>query len=372
MLDLITRLRLTPLNDLHLSRGGRLVPFAGWSLPVQFPAGIIAEVHQCRRAAALFDVSHMAQIELHGAHGDAALERLLPADLLELPEGRQVYTQLLNEAGGIIDDLMVGRLAGGLRLVVNASRATVDLAHLRAALPASITLIPRDDLALLALQGPRAAAALDRLVPNVAALPFMGVGRFRCSGFDTVIARCGYTGEDGFEIALPADRATDFAEQLLALPDVAPAGLGARDALRLEAGLCLHGQDIDDATTPIEAGLAWSIGKRRRRDGCFPGDTRIGTQIANGPSRRLVGLRPDGRAPVRTGAAILSHEQAAVGHITSGAFSPTLNAPIALGYVQTPTPAAVTLMLRDRPVAASLSKLPFVPKHYAKQTEIAA
>jgi hypothetical protein len=221
MLDLFTRLRLTPLNDLHLSRGGRLVPFAGWSLPVQFPAGIIAEVHQCRRAAALFDVSHMAQIELHGAHGDAALERLLPADLLELPEGRQVYTQLLNEAGGIIDDLMVGRLAGGLRLVVNASRATVDLAHLRAALPASITIIPRDDLALLALQGPRAAAALERLVPNVAALPFMGVGRFRCSGFDTVIARCGYTGEDGFEIALPADRATDFAEQLLALPDVA-------------------------------------------------------------------------------------------------------------------------------------------------------
>ncbi len=340
-----------------------MVPFAGWSLPVQFPAGILAEVRHCRTAAALFDVSHMAQLDLHDI-GAGALEALVPADLTDLAPGRQVYTQLLNQAGGIIDDLIVGRLAGRWRLVVNASRAAADLAHLRDSMAAD-SIVPRDDLALLALQGPLAARVLERHAPGVGRLPFMGVVETKIGGIAAVIARCGYTGEDGFEIALPTAHAAGFAAALLAEPEIRPAGLGARDALRLEAGLCLYGQDIDETTTPIEAGLRWSIGRRRRRDGGFPGAAIIRRQLADGPARCLVGLRPAGRAPARTGAPIHAGEQE-VGLVTSGGFSPTLNAPIALGYLRADRPAGpLTVAVRDRRIAAPLCPLPFVPKNYA-------
>ena len=373
MFDNPPALRHSPLDSLHTAHGGRLVSFAGWRLPVQFPAGIIAEVAHCRAAAALFDVSHMAQIDLHGAQAQAALERLVPADLRELAQGRQRYTQLLTDSGGIIDDLIIGhlpdrwRLPGRLRLVVNASRAAADLAHLQAALSPAVSIVPRGELALLALQGPLASRVLARHAPAVAALPFMGVIDGTIRGVPATIARCGYTGEDGYEIALPAGEAAGFARALLAEPEVMPAGLGARDALRLEAGLCLYGQDIDEGTTPVEAGLGWSIGRRRRREGGFRGSDTVLAQLAAGPDRRLVGLRPEGRAPARAGAPIQAGGRV-VGCVTSGGFSPTLNAPIALGYVRRGSgepDTGLSVIVRDRQIAAARCPLPFVAKRYA-------
>jgi aminomethyltransferase len=360
----------SPLDSWHRALGARMVAFAGWSMPVQYRGGILAEHQQCRTKAALFDVSHMGQAVLSGATGAATLERLVPGDIIGLKPGRQRYTLLLNEAGGIIDDLMVANLGGErLFLVVNAARRGVDLPHIAAALPDSVTLTELEDRALLALQGPAAAQVLTRLCPPSASLPFMGVTEAEIAGLPCIISRSGYTGEDGFEISVPAANAEVLANTLIEQPEVAPAGLGARDSLRLEAGLCLYGNDIDELTSPVEADLAWVIGKRRRTAWDFPGAAVIRDQFTTGPHRRRVGLRPDGRAPARAGAEIVAQDGTAAGTVTSGGFSPTLNAPIAMGYVRRDlaTPGVhVNLMVRGRALPAQVVALPFVPHRYVK------
>ncbi|MDE2005469.1 MAG: glycine cleavage system aminomethyltransferase GcvT [Rhodospirillales bacterium] len=350
-----------------------MVPFAGYAMPVQYGpgprcrGGVLAEHLHCRAAAALFDVSHMGQALLTGPGAAAALERLVPGDIAGLAPGRQRYTMLTNESGGILDDLMVANAGDFLFLVANASRKDADFAHIETALPAGVTLTRWPDRALLALQGPEAAAVMARLCPGAAALPFLGFGAFPLAGIPCLISRSGYTGEDGFEISAPADRAVALADALLAEPPVALAGLGARDSLRLEAGLCLYGSDIDTDTTPIEAGLAWTIGKRRRAAWDFPGGTILRDQLAAGPARRRVGLRLDGRAPARAGADILDPSGTVVGSVTSGLFSPTLQAPIALGYVPAALAAIGTRLavsVRGAALPAAVVRLPFVPHRY--------
>jgi aminomethyltransferase len=362
-------LRKTPLDSLHRELGARMVAFAGYSMPVQYPSGIMAEHARCRGEAALFDVSHMGQATLSGAGAAAALERLVPGDILDLAPMRQRYTLLMNEAGGIQDDLMVARLAPDrLLLVVNASRKDEDFRRIAADLR-DVRLDVIEDRALLALQGPAAAATLASLAPGLAALPFLGVAQVDLLGAACIVSRSGYTGEDGFEISVPAARAEALARDLLARPGVAPAGLGARDILRLEAGLCLFGADIDELTTPVEAGLAWTIGKRRRAEGGYPGAAVVADQLASGPHRRRVGIRPDGRAPARAGATIAAADGTDAGTITSGGFSPTLGAPIAMGYVRKDLVAEGTrlaLALRGRQVPAEVVKLPFVPHRYPR------
>jgi aminomethyltransferase len=367
-----------PLADLHVALGARMGPFAGWEMPVQYPAGVLAEHLHCRAAAALFDVSHMGQVLLRapsGRGGDAALalEALVPADLAGLAEGRQRYTVFTDAAGGILDDLMVAMRADHLVLVVNASRAAADIAHLRAGLP-GIAVEPAGDRALLALQGPAAAAALAPLLPGIAAMRFMDAAVLDWRGLALWVTRSGYTGEDGFEISVPAEAAEALARALLGQPGVAPAGLGARDSLRLEAGLPLYGHDLDTTTSPIEAGLAWSIQKARRaggaRAGGFPGAGRILRELAQGPARRRTGLRPEGRAPMRGGVALFAATEAgeAIGRVTSGGFAPSLGAPVAMAYLPADLPdgAAVWGELRGRRLAARLVPLPFRPHSYQR------
>ena len=374
--------RPVPLDAWHRAYGARMVPFAGYALPVQYAptgalaercrGGVLAEHLHTREAAGLFDVSHMGQAFLTGPNtgpgAAAALERLVPGDIAGLAPGRQRYTMFTNESGGILDDLMVAMLAPDrLFLVVNASRKDADFAHLAAALPAGIHLEQLPDRALLALQGPAAAAVLARLCPAAAALPFLGVAALPLVGTEALISRSGYTGEDGFEISVPAAAAVALADALLAAPEVAPAGLGARDSLRLEAGLCLHGADIDATTSVIEAGLAWTIGKRRRATWDFPGGTILRDQLRDGPVRRRVGLRPDGRAPARAGAPILDADGAPVGTVTSGGFSPTLQTPIAMGYVPAARSApgtSLSVAPRGAALPATVVALPFVPHRY--------
>ncbi len=316
-----------PLDALHRALGARMVPFAGYTMPLQYGEGIIAEHRQCRERAALFDVSHMGQAVLRGAAAAAAFERLVPSEIAALPAGRQRYTVLLNEAGGIRDDLMVARLdADRLFLVVNASRKDGDFVLLAdKANPWALEVL--HDRALLALQGPLAAAALARLAPEAAALPFMGMAEIAVAGTPAMVTRSGYTGEDGFEISVAADQAETLARKLLEQPGVGPAGLGARDSLRLEAGLCLFGNDIDELTTPVEAGLAWVIGKRRRERWDFPGAAAIRDQLQHGTHRHRVGISLEGRAPARAGAEIVAADGTAAGTVTSGGFSPTLERP---------------------------------------------
>ncbi|MBN9560984.1 MAG: glycine cleavage system aminomethyltransferase GcvT [Alphaproteobacteria bacterium] len=363
-------LATTPLDALHRELGARMVPFAGYAMPVQYSAGIIAEHQHCRQHAALFDVSHMGQATLQGADAAAALERLVPGEIVGLKPGRQRYTLLTNEAGGILDDLMVARLAANrLFLVVNASRKATDLPHIEAALPAGVRLLPNEDRALLALQGPDAAAVIARLSREAGALAFMGVLEAHLDGIPCIVSRSGYTGEDGFEISVPAEHAEALARRLLAEAEVKPAGLGARDSLRLEAGLPLYGNDIDELTSPVEAGLTWTLGKRRRMAGDFPGAAVIRDQLENGPHRHRVGIRPDGRAPARAGTLIVAGDGTGAGTITSGGFSPSLNAPIAMGYVRRDladdgTPLHLTV--RGKPLPAHVAPLPFVPHRYAR------
>jgi len=357
-------LRRTPLHALHVARGAKMVPFAGYEMPVQYPTGIIAEHLHTRAQAGLFDVSHMGQVALHGVTA-AMLETLVPGDIAGLAEGRMRYTLLLNDEGGIIDDLMVLRDEGdALRLVVNAATKEGDIAHLRQRLGPKADIRLCEDLALLALQGPAAVAVLSRVVdPLVAAMPFLSSARFR----DLYVTRSGYTGEDGFEISISAERAAEFAERLLAEPEVQLVGLGARDTLRLEAGLCLYDHDIDAATTPIAAGLAWTIAKRRRQEAGFPGAARILKELADGPARRRVGIRPDGRAPAREGSAIVDPAGNLIGEVTSGGFGPSLNAPIAMGYVARPHSdpgTALAVVVRDVARPARVSPMPFVPTRY--------
>jgi aminomethyltransferase len=365
----------TPLHALHVALGARMAPFAGYAMPIQYPAGVLAEHLHTRKAAGLFDVSHMGQALLEGSdHAAVAgfLESLCPADILNLAPGRQRYTQLLNEAGGIVDDLMVTRppgADGALRLVVNASRKEVDFALMRERLPANVRLTPLPEVALIALQGPLAAATLARLAPQEAieTMAFMSARPAGIAGFDTFVSRSGYTGEDGYEISLASTQAEEFSRTLLAEPDVAPIGLGARDSLRLEAGLCLYGHELDETIDPIEAALSWSIQKRRRLEGGFPGAKRIENALANGTDRRRVGLRPDGRAPAREGTEIVSADGAPIGLVTSGGFGPSVNAPIAMGYVaraQAAVGAPVGLMVRGKPLSARIVTLPFHPHAY--------
>jgi aminomethyltransferase len=367
----------TPLYPLHVALGARMVPFAGYEMPVQYPTGILKEHLHTREKAGLFDVSHMGQAYLSGpdhATVAAALEALVPADVLNLAPGQQRYTQLLDDDGGIIDDLMVARSPlpqhdGRLMLVVNAGRKDVDYVHIADRLPSGVTLTPLFDRALLALQGPTAKDVMARLSDGAGMLAFMSAADVRVGDFDCHVSRSGYTGEDGFEISLSVTDAPHLAGLLLAEDGVEPIGLGARDSLRLEAGLCLYGHDIDETTSPIEAALQWSIQKRRRTEGGFPGFARISDELARGPRRRRVGIRPDGRAPAREGTEIFSLPGERIGTVTSGGFGPSVNGPVAMGYVQTAyaqpgTP--VNLMVRGKPLSAAVAPLPFVPHRYAR------
>ena len=360
-------LRRTPLYPLHQSLGARMVAFAGYEMPVQYPTGILAEHLHTRAQAGLFDVSHMGQALLAGADAAAALEKLVPGDIRGLGPQRMRYTLLLNEAGGILDDLMATRLGDRLFVVVNAATKDRDFAHLQAHLGPAVWIDRLDDRALLALQGPAAAAVLERLAKDIAQMRFMSAAETTLDGQRCLVTRSGYTGEDGFEISLPAAGAQALAERLLAEPEVKPIGLGARDSLRLEAGLCLYGHDIDETTTPIDADLAWTIGKRRREDGDFPGASIILRQLTDGPARKRVGIRPDGRAPAREGTPILALGGAEIGHVTSGGFGPSLEAPVAMGYVEMASAAegtALTLAVRGTARPAHVVRLPFVPHRY--------
>lgn len=359
----------TPLAALHRELGGRMVPFAGYSMPVQYPAGIMAEHLHCRAAASLFDVSHMGQAELVGEGAAAALERLTPADVAGLKPGRQRYGLLMTEAGGILDDFMVANLGTRLLLVMNASRKGVDLPAIEEVLPTGVTLRPLPDRALLALQGPSAVPALAALAPGVLGLSFMGVGEYVTEGLPVTVSRSGYTGEDGVEISVPAEGAERLARTLLALPGVMPAGLGARDSLRLEAGLCLYGNDIDETTSPVEAGLVWTVGKRRRMAWDFRGAERVRAELDNGPKRLRVGIRPEGRQPARGHTPVHVPGGAQIGEITSGGFGPSLGAPMAIGYVAREHAADGTpleLTVRGKPLAARVAATPFVPHRYAR------
>lgn len=368
----------TPLYDLHVSAGAKMVPFAGYEMPVQYPSGVLKEHLWTREKAGLFDVAHMGIGFLQGPdHATAAraFEALVPADIVALEPGQQRYTQLLARDGGILDDLMVTRSPGPVEngtivLVVNAACKDADWAHIRANLPADVQLHVTDQRALVALQGPRAAAVLARHIPDIDRLPFMS-GTFAALRGQTVfVTRSGYTGEDGFEIAVPSNEAAAIWRLLAGEPDVAPIGLGARDSLRLEAGLCLYGHDIDTSTSPIEAGLAWSIQKRRRIEGGFPGADRVQRELRDGPARRRVGIRPEGRAPAREGTEILSATGEPIGRITSGGFGPSQNAPIAMGYVtgaHADPGTKVQLVVRGKPLAAAIVTLPFVAHRYFKK-----
>jgi aminomethyltransferase len=371
----------TPLYDLHVSLGAKMVPFAGFEMPVQYPLGVLKEHLWTREKAGLFDVSHMGQAYLvadDGKHETVAraLEALIPADVLNLAPGQQRYSQLLADDGGILDDLMFARSAnatgaGVINLVVNAGCKTSDYAHISSRITAGVRLDTMSGAGLLALQGPMAAHVFCAFVPAAATMPFMAIGKASIEGIDIQFSRSGYTGEDGFEISVKSESAASLWQLLLKDPRVQPIGLGARDSLRLEAGLCLYGHDIDTTTSPIEAGLAWSIQKRRRAEGGFPGAARIQAELANGPARKRVGIRPEGRAPAREGTEILSAAGEKIGVVTSGGFGPTLNAPIAMGYVAATHSAPGTplqLMVRGKPLAASVVAMPFVPNRFFRKS----
>jgi aminomethyltransferase len=378
--DNLTPLKRTPLQALHVSLGGKMVPFAGYEMPVQYTPGVLREHLHTRAAAGLFDVSHMGQIALRAKSGrieDAslALERLVPPDIVAVAPGRQRYAQFTDESGGILDDLMVANFGEYLFLVVNAACKDADEAHLRERLSDVCSIEPLGDRALLALQGPKAEAALAKLCADVGAMRFMDSGPRKVAGLDCFVSRSGYTGEDGFEISVPAEHAEQLAKLLLVNSDVLPIGLGARDSLRLEAGLCLYGHDIDTTTTPVEAALEWSIQKSRRsggaRAGGFPGAEKILAQFANGATRRRVGLRPEGRAPVREGALLFADAASSepIGTVTSGGFGPSLNAPVAMGYVPASHAATGTLVfaeVRGQRLPLRVAATPFVPNTYKR------
>lgn len=366
----------TPLYDLHCSLGARMVGFADYAMPVQYPQGIISEHLHTRAETGLFDVSHMGQAILAGPYAARRLERLVPGDIATLAPGQMRYTQLLDAHGHILDDLMVTRLPdeGGrerLFLVVNAATKRADFIHIAAELP-DCALTVLDDRALLALQGPRAAEVLSRHLTSAAAesimvMPFMSAKSFDWEGVALNISRSGYTGEDGFEISIPATAAPIFAGKLLDEAEVRPIGLGARDSLRLEAGLCLYGHDIDRTTNPVEARLLWSISKRRRTEGGFFGYEQVKRAIDHGPTRRRVGFLLVGKAPAREGADIATLEGEIIGRLTSGGFAPSLGRPIAMGYADAAYAAPgsqVSLMARGKPLAAKIVPMPFVPRHY--------
>ncbi|HXL98569.1 MAG TPA: glycine cleavage system aminomethyltransferase GcvT [Rhizomicrobium sp.] len=366
-------IRKTPLHALHLERGGKMVPFAGYEMPVQYPAGILKEHLHTREKAGLFDVSHMGQAFLSGGDPAKALERVTPADVTGLKEGMQRYGLLLNEDGTIKDDFMFSHLAGedALYLVVNAGTKEGDFDYIADKLKGFATLTPRPDRALLALQGPLAGAVLERHSPGIDKLTFMKVVRVVVAGAPAIVSRSGYTGEDGFEISIDAKDAERVARALLGEAEVLPIGLGARDSLRLEAGLCLYGHDIDETTDPVEAALVWSIGKRRKMDKDFPAAGKIMERVFNGTARKRVGILPDGRAPAREGCEIADKSGRVIGQITSGGFGPSLNAPLAMGYVESAFAAdgtGIDLMVRGKANPARVAPMPFVPHRYKRAT----
>lgn len=366
----------TPLHNLHLALGARMAGFAGYDLPLHYPAGILAEHLHTRAAASLFDVSHMGQIALAPAEAAAAaLEMLVPADVLGLGKGRQRYALLMNASGGVIDDMMIARLPDRLLLVVNAAGKLEDMAHLRAHLPREVTITPMFDRALLALQGPGAEAALAALCPQAAMMRFMDAIDTHVAGAPATVTRSGYTGEDGYEIGIAAVDAERVARAILDQAGVAPAGLGARDSLRLEAGLCLYGHELDPTTTPVEAALEWSIQRSRRpggaRAGGYPGAAIVARQLATPPARRRIGLRPTGRAPVRAPAPLFTAEDGgeAAGEVTSGGFGPTVGAPVAMAYVAAHHAGPGTRLwaeVRGRRLAVDVVALPFVPTGFKR------
>ncbi|HNQ10786.1 MAG TPA: glycine cleavage system aminomethyltransferase GcvT [Giesbergeria sp.] len=364
----------TPLNALHIELGARMVPFAGYSMPVQYPAGLMAEHLHTRQAAGLFDVSHMGQLRLVGPDAAAAFESLMPVDVIDLPVGKQRYGLLLNDEGGIIDDLMFFRVAQDeLFVIVNGACKVGDIAHIQARIGQRCQVVPLPDHALLALQGPQAATALARLAPGVEKLVFMTGGHFTIAGAECFVTRSGYTGEDGFEISVPGDQAEALARTLLAQPEVKPIGLGARNSLRLEAGLCLYGNDIDTTTTPPEAALNWAIQKVRRtggaRAGGFPGADKVLAQIDNPTSlqRKRVGLIALERVPVREHTELQSADGQKIGEVTSGLLAPTADKPIALAYVASAfaaTGTRVNAIVRGKAVPMEVVPTPFVPTRY--------
>ncbi len=367
----------TPLHALHLELGARMVPFAGYSMPVQYPAGLMAEHLHTRSSAGLFDVSHMGQLRLVGPDAAAALESLIPVDVIDLPVGKQRYGLLLNDDGGIIDDLMFFNRdvanGGDLFIIVNGACKVGDIAHIQQRIGSRCEVIPMPEMALMALQGPQAVTALARLAPGVDKLVFMTGGRFEVAGCDCFLTRSGYTGEDGFEISVHATQAETLARVLLAQPEVKPIGLGARNSLRLEAGLCLYGNDIDTSTTPIEASLNWAIQKVRRtggaRAGGFPGADEVLAQLDNPASltRKRVGLKALERVPVRDHTPLHATDGTLIGEVTSGLLGPTINQPVAMGYVQPGFAALGTIvnaMVRGKPVPMEVTAMPFVPNRY--------
>lgn len=360
-------LQTTPLDALHRELGGKMVPFAGYAMPVQYTAGILKEHLHTRAEAGLFDVSHMGQAFLMGEDAIAAFEALVPGDYQIMKPGKTRYTVLLNDDGGIMDDLMATRIEGGLYLVVNAACKDQDFAHIESGTAGKATLEILTDRALLALQGPKAGDVLARLAPQSEEMTFMTFREMDIAGIPCFVTRSGYTGEDGFEISVPADQAEDLARKLLAEDEVAPIGLGARDSLRLEAGLCLYGHDIDTTTTPAEGDIKWVVNKRRRAEGGFPGHAKIMDQIENGTDRIRVGILPEGRAPAREGTEIQDMDGTAIGTVTSGGFGPTVGGPVAMGYVQTAFAAVdtpVNLIVRGKAMAAKVAAMPFTKKTY--------
>ncbi len=367
----------TPLYDLHRELGARMVPFAGYSMPVQYPAGLMAEHHHTRIAAGLFDVSHMGQLRLVGPDAAAAFETLIPVDVIDLPAGKQRYGLLLNDDGGIIDDLMLFNrdyLNGGdIFVIVNGACKVFDIAHIQGKIGARCQVIPLPEMALLALQGPQAVTALSRLAPGVEQLVFMTGGYFKVAGCDCFLTRSGYTGEDGFEISVPASQADRLARALLAQPEIKPVGLGARNSLRLEAGLCLYGNDLDKTTTPVEANLNWAIQKVRRsggaRAGGFPGADKVLAQLADPAtlSRKRVGLIALERVPVREHTELQNTAGQRIGEVCSGLLGPTLDKPVAMAYVDpryTAVGTQVNALVRGKAVAMEVAAMPFVPNRY--------
>ena len=360
-------LQSTLLHNLHVSLGAKMVPFAGYDMPVQYPSGILTEHRHTRAQAGLFDVGHMGQAILRGDNVAAALETLMPGDIAGLEQGQMRYTQFTNEAGGILDDLMVTNRGDHIFLVVNAGCKDADFAHIQKHIGDRVELEILANRGLIALQGPAAATVLNRHAQGVKAMPFLTMQNIEIDGIACLVSRAGYTGEDGYEISVPGEKGVELAELLLAEVEVEPIGLGARDTLRLEAGLCLYGHDIDETTSPIEAGLLWSIGKRRREDGGFLGAERIISEIENKPSRRRVGILPDGRAPAREGTEITDQSGNNIGVVTSGGFGPTVDGPIAMGYVSRENAAVDTtlqLTVRGKSLNSKVIKLPFVEQNY--------
>jgi len=371
MTDTSEILRRTPLHALHLELGAKMVPFAGYEMPVQYPAGVLKEHLHTRGSCGLFDVSHMGQAFLSGADPAKALEWVTPADVIGLKQGMQRYGLLLNERGGIKDDFMFSKLANedAMYLVVNAGTKAGDFAYIAEQLKGKATLAPQPDRALLALQGPQAGAVLQRHSPGIDALTFMKVVRTKVAGAPAIVSRSGYTGEDGFEISIEGRDAERVARALLGEADVLPIGLGARDSLRLEAGLCLYGHDIDETTDPVEANLVWSIGKRRKLDKDFIAAEKIMAALFDGTARKRVGLRPDSKAPAREGCEIADKSGRIIGRITSGGFGPSVSGPVAMGYVQAAFAndgTQIDLMVRGKAMAARVAPMPFFPHRYKR------